>query len=289
MGLFLALLASVSSGVSAVYSKKGLGEADQYLVNAVTNLVIVVIFAAAVLMSGNFEQLAQLQHPVYLLISSLTLSAAWVFYYLGLADGPVGGVLALQNLAIIFTMILESLVLGIEIRNTMLFGVGLIAAASVLMTEPSRERNSSGQSRRWVLYETLSAMFMSVSFIFTKMDTSPVDSNLASGIRYSVVTITAFILMFLTGSHRTGGSRSARRISCAAWRSIVLGGVFLGIGYIALYKAMTLNTAILVTTIFRFNVVFASVFFTVFLKEKQSFRSVLGLCAMTGGIVLFAV
>ncbi|WP_425756530.1 EamA family transporter [Ihubacter sp. rT4E-8] len=241
------------------------------------------------LLSGSFEQLAQLQHPVYLLISSLTLAVTWVLYYLGLADGPVGGVLALQNLAIIFTMVLESLVLGMEIRSTMLFGVGLIAVASVLMIEPPRERYPSGQSRRWVLYEILSAMFMSVSFIFTKMDTSPVDSNLSSGIRYSVVAITAFILMFLTGSHRTGGSRSARRISRAAWRSVVLGGIFLGIGYIALYRAMSLNTATLVTTIFRFNIVFAAVLSAVFLKEKQSSRSVLGLCAMTGGIVLFAV
>lgn len=289
MGLFLALLASASSGVSVIFSKKGLAGVDQYLVNAITNTVIAGIFAAAVVLSGSLTQFAELQHPVYLVISSLTLAVTWVFYYLGLSEGPVGGVLALQNLSIVFTMILEGMVLSAPLTCSMAAGAVLIGIASVLMTGPEAGNRKTAEqtgSCRWIVYELLSSAAMAVSFIFTKMDTSPVDSNVSSMIRYAVVALVSWICVPVFSKNvRTKFASMGKR----ARQSVLLGGVFLGIGYVFLYRAMTLETATLVTTIFRFNIVITMLLSAVFLKERPERRSLSGLLVMTAGIVLFAV
>lgn len=288
MGLFLALLASASSGVSVIFSKKGLAGVDQYLVNAITNTVITGIFAAAVL-AGSFGQLAELQHPVYLVISSLTLAVTWIFYYLGLSEGPVGGVLALQNLSIVFTMILEGMVLSAPLTYSMAVGAVLIGIASMLMTGPVGENwKAAGQvgACRWIVYELLSSAAMAVSFIFTKMDTSPVDSNVSSLIRYAVVALVSWICVPIFSKN---GRAKFAPMGKGARRSVLLGGVFLGIGYVFLYRAMTLETATLVTTIFRLNIVITMVLSAIFLKEKPERRSAAGLFVMTAGIMLFAV
>ena len=78
-------------------------------------------------------------------------------------------------------------------------------------------------------------------------------------------------------------------IGKGAWESVLLGAVFLGAGYICLYRAMTMETATLVTTVFRFNIVITVALSVFFLKEKQEKSSIAGLVAMTAGIVLFAV
>ncbi|MGC2871907.1 EamA family transporter [Ihubacter sp. mB4P-1] len=289
MGLLLALLASASSGISVIFSKKGLAAVDQYLVNGITDTVITVIFAAAALMSGSLVQLTELAHPGYLAISSVTLAVTWVFYYLGLAEGPAGGVLALQNLSIVFTMVLEHLVLAAPLTVPMLAGAVLIGIASVLMTLPTAGDKGTAQqtkSYRWIVYEILSAAFMSVSFVFTKMDTSPVDSNVASMLRYGVVALVAWICVpVFTKNVR----EKVTHIDKGAWESVLLGAVFLGAGYICLYRAMTMETATLVTTVFRFNIVITVALSVFFLKEKQEKSSIAGLVAMTAGIVLFAV
>lgn len=307
MGIFLALLASASSGVSVIFSKKGLAGVDQYLVNAITNTVIAGIFAAAVVLSGSLTQFAELQHPVYLVISSLTLAVTWVFYYLGLSEGPVGGVLALQNLSIVFTMILEGMVLSAPLTCSMAAGAVLIGIASILMTGPEAgNRKAAGIQKaagaqkaashqktaeqtgscRWIVYELLSSAAMAVSFIFTKMDTSPVDSNVSSMIRYAVVALVSWICVPVFSKNvRTKFASMGKR----ARQSVLLGGVFLGIGYVFLYRAMTLETATLVTTIFRFNIVITMILSAVFLKERPERRGLAGLLVMTAGIVLFAV
>lgn len=290
MGVLLALLASASSGVSVIFSKKGLAGVDQYLVNGITNTVIVAIFAAAAVLSGSLTQLTELQHPGYLAISSVTLAVTWVLYYLGLAEGPVGGVLALQNLSIAFTMVLEHIVLSAPLTASMAAGAVLIGIASILMTAPKHRKEPQYDrrpgSRRWIVYELLSAAFMAVSFVFTKMDTSPVDSNVSSMIRYTVVALVSW--MCVPVFTRNVRAKFAHIGKCA-WESVMLGGVLVGIGYVCLYRAMTMETATLVTTIFRFNIVITVVLSAFFLKEKQEKRSIAGLFVMTAGIVLFAV
>lgn len=294
MGLLLALLASVSSGISVIFSKKGLSGVDQYLVNGITNTVIAVIFAVAAVLSGSLMQLTALAHPGYLAISSVTLAVVWVFYYLGLAEGSVGGVLALQNLSIAFTMILEHIVLSAPLTVSMGAGAVLIGIASVLMTLPSagdREMARQAGARRWescrwIVYEILSAAFMAVSFIFTKMDTSQVDSNATSMVRYAVVALGSW--MCVPVFSRNVREKTAH-IGKRAWACVLSGGVFLGIGYICLYRAMTMETATLVTTIFRFNIVVTVALSAFLLKEKQEKRSIVGLFVMTAGIVLFAI
>lgn len=101
MDSLLAALASCLLGISVLFSKAGMSGIHPYLVNAITNTVVFVLFLAASVVTGTIGQLKQIDSWGLMVLSGAALAGSWLFYYLGLKDGPVGAVMALQNVSII--------------------------------------------------------------------------------------------------------------------------------------------------------------------------------------------
>ncbi len=283
MGTILAAAASAASGISAVLSKKGMKGVNQYLVNAFTNTVVFLLFVMAVTVGGTFYQLGEIQHWGLICLSSGTLVISWLFYYLGLKDGSVGGVLAMQNLSILFTMLLETVLLKSDVSLSMLIGAAMIGTGTFLMVEKDEIHRESG-SKQWIFYELISAMAIAASFIFTKMDDTAIDTNLASSIRYFAVAASMWVVVLLKGIQRE--IPAVRKYN---WEYIFGGGLFLGIGYILFYKSIVLDSAALVTSIFRMNIAVSTLLSVPILKEKVSRRVLTGLGAMIIGVIVFAL
>lgn len=283
MGIFLASLSAASSGISVVFSKRGSKAVNPYSMNAITNTVIFLMFAASTFSSGGISQLQLIQEWDNLIISSLALAMAWLFYYLGLKDGPVGGVLAIQNLSIGLTLVLEKCMLHTPATGLKIIGAVIVTLGSFLMVE-RQGRGKPNKGHRWVVYEGFSAVAMAVSFIYTKMEVSPIDSSAASLIRYVVVVIVMWGLFLLRKVDNV-----QPKIGKPAMLSILWGGIFLGGGYILMYEAMEIGSVTVVTTIFRMNIVIATILSAVVLKEEVRCREAAGLVAMMVGILLVAI
>lgn len=283
MSIFLAGLASLCSGISVIFSKTGMKNVSHYLVSAITNSVIFLLFTGTVIFSGQIDQLKEVQRWDLILLSGIALAISWIFYYLGLKDGPVSTVLALQNLSIVFTMVLGSLLLGEPITVAMVFAAFLMAAGTILLIEhPPAGRSPAGKV--WIFYELFSSAAIALSFVLTKMDRTPVDSNLSSSIRYLIVMILMWLGVFVT--NRQGQIKTIEKES---WKSILWGGIFLGLGYMFFYRALPMGLVSMVTTIFRMNIIVSTLLSIPFLQEKLTVRGKWGLGVMTAGVLLFTI
>ncbi|NBH60443.1 DMT family transporter [Anaerotruncus sp. 80] len=296
IGLILAGMSAILGGSSVVATKAGMGKADVYWVNGLSNTIIFCMFAAAAILFGSFNQWGLVESWPLLTASGFFLGISWVFYYLGLKDGPVSVVLALQNLSIVMTMVLSAVILREHISGAMLAGAVLMAAGTVLMIERDEENKSSQEkncaSRKWIVYEVLSAACISVSHILTKMDSSPVDSNFASGIRYFIVMIMMWILYLAKQKEEKPRSRHRQKawsLAAGDLVKIVLGAILLGGGYIFFYKALIFADVNVVTTIFRMSIILSAVLSAVFLKEAMLRKKIAAILIMTAALALYVM
>ncbi len=291
-GLILAGLSAVFGGVSVAVTKAGMGKADVYWVNALSNTIILMMFALAALSFGSPGQWRLIESWPLLIASGFFLGISWVFYYLGLKDGPVGTVLALQNLSIIITMGLSAILLKEHISGFMAGGAVLMGIGTVLMTEKA-EKPAENTGRRWIAHEVLSAVCISISFVLTKLDASPVDSNLSSAVRYLIVAVMMWGLYLEKGSRRKGGAMAFESNGEDAFGGgrlkITVGAVLLGGGYILFYKALAIASVNLVTTIFRMSMILSTILSALFLGEAMPLRKQAGIAAMAVGLGIYVM
>ena len=132
-GILYALIASALSGASAVLSKIAVRRADPYYVCAVSNTVILLIFLAASLLEGAPAAWSGFRNGALLAGSGVSLAFSWLFFYLAVQEGLVAVVLAIQNLAVVLTLIMCTVILGEPF--TLLKGAGsvcIVAAAGIM-------------------------------------------------------------------------------------------------------------------------------------------------------------
>lgn len=290
MDSLLAALASCLLGISVLFSKAGMSGIHPYLVNAITNTVVFVLFLAASVVTGTIGQLKQIDSWGLMVLSGAALAGSWLFYYLGLKDGPVGAVMALQNVSIIFTMVLGALLLGEGVTVLMIAGTGFIGIGTVLMTgnkavSATADRAALSPHRKWILDELVSAALVALSFVLTKMDSAPVDTNVSSSVRYLVVIVLMWAAVFGGGFHK----KMKGSCGMGQWRWILLGGVFLGWGYLLFYKSLIQGAVSVVTAIFRTSIIVSTLLSIIFFGEIITRKESFGLAAMIVGVVLFAV
>lgn len=289
-GMALAVLAAVLSGVAVVFTKAGMRQADVYLVNAVSNTIIWLMFVLTAVLGGKLSQLSRIENWFLLTASGVFLGGSWVFYYLGLKDGPAGAVLALQNLSIPLTMLLAWFCLNEVVTGLMWAGAALIGTGTVLMAGEEEGRTTDHDRKRfagffcgnrWIWYEIFSAACMSLSLILTKLDDSPVDTNVSSAARYLIVVV------IMWGLYGAAGSRKRLPWPLRDRMKILLGALFLGGGYVLFYKALAVGNVNVVTTIFRMGMIPSVILSALFLGESMPGRKKAGVVIMAVGLVLY--
>lgn len=100
-------------------------------------------------------------------------------------------------------MVLGALLLGEGVTVLMIAGTGFIGIGTVLMTgnkavSATADRAALSPHRKWILDELVSAALVALSFVLTKMDSAPVDTNVSSS-------------SALSGGHSTD-------VGCRFWR-----------------------------------------------------------------------
>lgn len=291
MWLTITVISTLFIGVSTILSKIGIKDADAYVVNTVTNSILLLMFAGTAMFTGAFDQVGEMTMRTWIsvAVSGGVLSVSWVFYYMGLKEGSVSIFLAIQSISIILSMALCAIFIKEKITIFMIIGTVMILGGTLLMMDKEelsalKDKKIWSSDQRWILFAALSALAASISYVIVKSDTAPIDTNVTSTFRYLIVVTILWCLLFFK-KKATGFGEIAKK----CWIFIILGAMASGAGHVLVYKALFLGKASVVITIYRMGMVISIILSRIFLKEKLGGKGWLGFAVLVGGVVLFVI
>lgn len=136
----------------------------------------------------------------------------------------------------------------------------------------------------WLVFAALSAVFAALTSILAKIGIDGVNSNLATAIRTIVVLIMAWVMVFVTNS-QSGIAAIGKR----SWLFLILSGLATGISWLCYYKALQIGEASKVVPIDKMSVVITMIMAFVFLNEKLTVKSIIGVILITAGTIFMAI
>ena len=136
----------------------------------------------------------------------------------------------------------------------------------------------------WFIFALLSAVFAALTSILAKVGINGVNSNLATAIRTVVVVIMAWGMVFLTNA-QNGLSGISRK----SWLFLILSGLATGASWLCYYKALQDGLASIVVPIDKLSILVTILFAYVFLKEKLSKKSIVGLVLIVVGTLILLI
>jgi transporter family protein len=135
----------------------------------------------------------------------------------------------------------------------------------------------------WFIYALLSAFFAALTAILAKVGVRDINSNLATAIRTIVIMIFVWAIVFYQSTQKQLGS-----ISKYSLVFLVLSGIATGISWLFYFKALQIGDASKVAPIDKLSLVLTVVLAVLFLKEKLSFSTAVGVILMSIGTILIA-
>ena len=136
----------------------------------------------------------------------------------------------------------------------------------------------------WFVYALGSAVFAALTSILAKIGIEGVNSTLATAIRTVVVLAMSWGMVFLTRAQGGMGEISRR-----SWLFLILSGLATGASWLCYYRALQTGRASVVVPIDKCSMLFAVALSAIFLKEKQTRRSLLALALVVAGTFMIAL
>lgn len=136
----------------------------------------------------------------------------------------------------------------------------------------------------WFFFAMLSAVFAAATSILAKIGIAGVNSNLATALRTVVVLVMAWGMVLLTDAQGGMGA-----ISRKSWLFLILSGLATGASWLCYFRALQLGEASKVASIDKFSIVITLILAAMFLHEKLTIRSGVGVLLITAGTVLMVL
>lgn len=280
MWILYAFGSALFAGATSILAKIGIEEVDSHLATALRTIVVLVFSWLMVFIVGSQNQLTaiSIKSYVFLILSGMATGASWLCYFKALQLGDVNKVVPIDKSSTILTMILAFVFLKEDITIPMIIGMIAIGIGTYLMIQKKEEEQKQVKNKIWLIYAVLSAVFASLTSILAKVGIENVESNLGTAIRTIVVLIMAWIIVFLQKKHG-----QVKNISKKSFVFIGLSGIATGASWICYYKALHDGLASIVVPIDKLSILVTVAFAYIFLREKLSRSSMVGLILITVG------
>ena len=280
MWILYAFGSALFAGATSILAKIGIEEVDSHLATALRTIVVLVFSWLMVFIVGSQNQLTaiSIKSYVFLILSGMATGASWLCYFKALQLGDVNKVVPIDKSSTILTMILAFVFLKEDITIPMISGMIAIGIGTYLMIQKKEEEQKQVKNKIWLIYAVLSAVFASLTSILAKVGIENVESNLGTAIRTIVVLIMAWIIVFLQKKHG-----QVKNISKKSFVFIGLSGIATGASWICYYKALHDGLTSIVVPIDKLSILVTVAFAYIFLREKLSRSSMVGLILITVG------
>ena len=268
------------AGITAVLAKIGIEHINSTLATAVRTVVVLAFSWLMVFVVGSQNTIGQITGKtlLFLILSGLSTGASWLCYFKALQLGDVNKVAPIDKSSTVLTILLAFLFLGEPISLPQILGVLGIGIGTLLMISKKEVDQEKPQSKSWLLFALLSAVFASLTSIFGKMGVENVESNLGTAIRTIVVLVMAWAMVFVTGEQKDLG-----KIDRKSAFFLLLSGITTGLSWLCYYRALQDGLASVVVPIDKLSILVTIVFSGLVLKEKLSRKAGMGLVLILTG------
>lgn len=268
------------AGITAVLAKIGIEHINSTLATAVRTVVVLAFSWLMVFVVGSQNTIGQITGNtlLFLILSGLSTGASWLCYFKALQLGDVNRVAPIDKSSTVLTILLAFLFLGEPISLPQILGVLGIGIGTLLMISKKEVDQEKPQSKSWLLFALLSAIFASLTSIFGKMGVENVESNLGTAIRTIVVLAMAWAMVFVTGEQKDLG-----KIDRKSAFFLLLSGITTGLSWLCYYRALQDGLASVVVPIDKLSILVTIVFSGLVLKEKLSRKAGMGLVLILAG------
>ena len=268
------------AGITAVLAKIGIEHINSTLATAVRTVVVLAFSWLMVFVVGSQNTIGQITGNtlLFLILSGLSTGASWLCYFKALQLGDVNKVAPIDKSSTVLTILLAFLFLGEPTSLPQILGVLGIGIGTLLMISKKEVDQEKPQSKSWLLFALLSAVFASLTSIFGKMGVENVESNLGTAIRTIVVLAMAWAMVFVTGEQKDLG-----KIDRKSAFFLLLSGITTGLSWLCYYRALQDGLASVVVPIDKLSILVTIVFSGLVLKEKLSRKAGVGLALILAG------
>ena len=286
MWILYAFGSAFFAGATSILAKIGVKDVDSHVATAIRTIVVLIFSWLMVFIVGSQGTIADISTRtfIFLILSGLATGASWICYFKALQLGDVNKVVPIDKSSTILTMILAFIFLGENITINMIIGMIGIGIGTYLMIQKKEESNKIIRGKSWIVYAVLSAVFASLTSILAKVGIENVESNLGTAIRTIVVLIMAWVIVFVTQKQN-----DVKKIDKRSLIFIILSGIATGGSWLCYYKALQDGLASIVVPIDKLSILFTVLFAYIFLKEKLSKKSVLGLILIVVGTLTLLI
>ena len=278
MWVLFAFGSAFFAGITAILAKCGIRQTDSAVATALRTVVVLIMSVLMVLVAGSFDFSGISGKTwLFLILSGVATGASWLCYFRALQRGDINKVVPIDKSSTILTILLAFLFFKEPRSWIKWICVAAIAAGTFLMIE-KKESDGAPQTKSWLIYALLSALFASLSGILGKIGIDGVESNLGTAIRTAVVLVMAWIVVFAGGK-----AREIRKTPRKELLFICLSGIATGASWLCYYKALQTGVASTVIAVDKLSILFTVLFSRIVFKEKLCMRSLAGLILIVAG------
>ena len=283
--LIAAIFSAIFAGATSILAKCGIKKTDSDLATALRTVVVLVFAWIMVFVVGSYTAITSISATslVFLVLSGLATGASWMFYFKALSTGDINKVVPIDKSSTILTVLLAIICFG-ETSNLLIkLTATVILAAGIYLMVEKKQVEKKTESRAWMLYAILSAIFAALTSILAKVGISGVESNLGTAIRTGVVLVMAWIIVFAKGKQT--GIKSIKKKELLF---IGLSGIATGASWLCYYYAIQNGSVSVVVPIDKMSILVTVAFSYFVFGEKLSKKASLGLSLMVVATFLMA-
>ena len=286
MWLIYAFGSAFFAGITSILAKVGIKEVDSHVATAIRTIIVLIFSWIMVFLIGSQSTIVNIDGKtfLFLILSGLSTGGSWLCYFKALQLGDVNKVVPIDKSSTILTMILAFIFLNEKITINMVIGIIGIAIGTYLMIQKKEEVEKVVKGKAWLIYALLSALFASLTSILGKVGIENIESNLGTAIRTIVVLIMSWIIVFATKKQS-----DVKKIDKRSLIFLILSGIATGASWLCYYKALQDGLASIVVPIDKLSILVTVLFAYIFLKEKLSKKSLLGLILIVVGTLLLLI
>lgn len=283
MWILFAVGSAFFAGATSVLAKAGIKSVSSDFATAFRTGVVLIFSWLMVFVVGCQNAVSTItpRALVFLALSGTATGLSWLCYFKALSIGNLSKVVAVDKSSTFLTILLALIFFREPFHWLTGLGIAVMIAGTALMLEKGDAKKGE---RGWLFYAAGSAVFAALQSILGKVGVQDMDSTLATALRTVVVLVFAWAIVL--GKKEGGDWKKMTRRDALL---LVLSGITTGASWLCYYRALQTGRASVVVPIDKCSMLFAVALSAIFLKEKQTRRSLLALALVVAGTLMIAL
>ena len=283
MWILFAVGSAFFAGATSVLAKAGIQSVSSDFATAFRTGVVLIFSWLMVFVVGCQNAVSTItpRALVFLALSGAATGLSWLCYFKALSIGNLSKVVAVDKSSTFLTILLALIFFREPFHWLTGLGIAVMIAGTALMLEKGDAKKGE---KGWLFYAAGSAVFAALQSILGKVGVQDMDSTLATALRTVVVLIFAWAIVL--GKKEGGDWKKMTRRDAVL---LVLSRITTGASWLCYYRALQTGRASVVVPIDKCSMLFAVALSAIFLKEKQTRRSLLALALVVAGTFMIAL